>query len=65
MSVSPRVSVVMLAFGDEAYLGPAVEAVLASVGVDVDLVLVDNGCTSDAVRTLPDDPRLLVVRAPR
>lgn len=61
MSVSPRVSVVMLAYGDEAYLGSAVEAVLASVGVDVDLVLVDNGCTSDAVRTLPGDPRLLVV----
>lgn len=55
------VSVVMLAYGAEPYLHEAVDAVLASTGVDVDLVVVDNGCTSDAVATLPADPRLLVV----
>jgi GT2 family glycosyltransferase len=57
----PRVTVVTLAFGDEPLLGDAVAAVLASVDVDVDVVLVDNGCTSDAVTALPADPRLLVV----
>jgi GT2 family glycosyltransferase len=57
----PRVTVVMLAYGDEPVLGTAVDSVLASTGVDVDLVLVDNGCTSDAVRDLPGDPQLRVV----
>ncbi|MBF4578826.1 glycosyltransferase family 2 protein [Frigoribacterium sp. VKM Ac-2530] len=61
MTTTPRVSVVMLAFGDEPVLRLAVDAVLASTGVDVDLVLVDNGCTSSAVRDLRPDPRLRVV----
>jgi GT2 family glycosyltransferase len=51
-----RVSVVVLAWGDEPVLEEAVHAVLASEGVDVDVVLVDNGCTSDAV------PRLAALR---
>lgn len=61
MTASPRVTVVTLAYGDEAVLDRAVRSVLDSTGVDVDLVLVDNGCTSDAVRDLPDDPRLRIV----
>ena len=61
----PEVSVVMLAYGAEPYLHEAVGAVLASTGVDVHLVLVDNGCTTDAVATLPADPRLLVVTSER
>ncbi|WP_273654154.1 glycosyltransferase family 2 protein [Cellulomonas fimi] len=60
-----HVSVVMLAYGAEPYLHDAVAAVLASVDVDVELVLVDNGCTTDAVATLPPDARLRVVRPPR
>ncbi len=55
------ISVVMLAYGAEPHLGAAVAAVLASEGVDLELVLVDNGCTSDAVARLPEDPRLRVV----
>ena len=61
MSPAPRVTIVTLAYGDEPWLHESVSATLASTGVDVDLVLVDNGCTSDAVASLPDDPRLLVV----
>lgn len=57
----PDVSVVMLAYGDEVYLHDAVRAVLASTGRTVEVVLVDNGCTSDAVRTLPPDDRLHVL----
>ena len=55
------ISVVMLAYGAESYLGEAVAAVLASEGVELELVLVDNGCTTDAVDRLPADPRLRVV----
>ena len=61
MTTLPRVTALMLAYGAEPYLLEAVEAVLASTGVEVDLVLVDNGCTTDAVRRLPDDPRITLV----
>jgi len=62
MTVQPtEIGVVILAFGEERYLHQAVDAVLASTGVRVELILVDNGCTSDAVRTLPDDPRLTIL----
>ncbi len=61
MTTLPRVTALMLAYGAEPYLHDAVDAVLASAGVDVDLVLVDNGCTTDAVRGLPDDPRITLV----
>ena len=51
----PRVDVVLLAWRDEPYLVQAVEAVLASTGVEVAVTVVDNGCTDgsvDAVRAL-------------
>ena len=59
--MTPTVSVAMLAYGEEEYLGNAVAAVLASTGVEVDLIVVDNGCTTDAVKSLPPDPRLRVI----
>ncbi len=59
------VSVSMLAYGAEEYLGDAVAAVLGSTGVDVELILVDNGCTTDAVTSLPDDPRMRLVTPPK
>ncbi|MBO9556691.1 MAG: glycosyltransferase [Cellulomonas sp.] len=55
----------MLAYGAEPYLHDAVAAVLDSEGVTVELVLVDNGCTTDAVTTLPADPRVHVVTPER
>jgi GT2 family glycosyltransferase len=39
----------MLAYGAEPYLEDAARAILASTGADVDLVVVDNGCTSDGI----------------
>lgn len=42
----------MLAYGSEPALLEAVHAALASVDVVVDIVLVDNGCTDDAVEQL-------------
>ncbi len=47
-----RVTAVVLAWGDEPVLEEAVRALLASEGVAVDVVLVDNGCTSDALPRL-------------
>lgn len=57
----PDISVVILAFGEEEWLGRAVASVLASEGVSPEVVVVDNGCTSAAVTDLPPDPRLRVV----
>lgn len=60
----PAVSVVMLAFGAEPLLAEAADAVLRSSGVDVELVLVDNGCTSDAVTRIDGRAGVRVVRPP-
>lgn len=57
----PVVTVIMLAYGDEPFLHAAVASVLASQGVEVFIVLVDNGCTSDAVQTLPQSERLSIL----
>lgn len=56
---NPRVGVVILAYGAEPYLTDAVDAVLASTGIDVDLVVVDNGCTTDAVDLIKDRARVV------
>lgn len=58
---APSLTVIMLAYGPEEYLGQAVAAVLASRSVDLEVVLVDNGCTTDAVENLAPDPRLSVL----
>lgn len=52
MPAMPRLTAVMLAWRDEPLLVESVHAVLASEEVEVDVVLVDNGCTSDAVERL-------------
>jgi GT2 family glycosyltransferase len=65
MSTPTRdLSVIMLAYGAEHCLGAAVSAVLESEGVAVELILVDNGTTSDAVASLPDDDRIHVLTPP-
>ena len=58
----PAVTAVMLAWGDEPVLEEAVRSVLASTEVRPDVVLVDNGCTSDAVRKLTDVAGVTVLR---
>lgn len=65
MPHSPTVTAVLLAYGDEPVLVEAVEAVLASTGVDVDVVLVDNGCTTDAVDRLVSCTGVTVLRPGR
>lgn len=58
---APRLTAVMLAYGAEPWLEQAVRAVLDSTGVDVDVVLVDNGATGDAVEKVRDLPGVRVI----
>lgn len=58
----PTVTAVVVAYGAEPWLERAVMAALASASVDVDVVLVDNGCTDGAVDRLEHDDRVKVVR---
>lgn len=62
MPAMSSLTAVILAWGDEPVLTESVESALASVGLDVDVVLVDNGCTSDAVERLEGTPGVTVVR---
>jgi GT2 family glycosyltransferase len=48
----PTVSALVLAYGAEPWLERCVHALLASTGVDVEVVLVDNGCTDGAFARL-------------
>lgn len=62
MAGLPRVTAVILAYGAEPWLNEAVTAVLKSANVDIDVVLVDNGCTSDAVTSVQDLAGVTVIR---
>ena len=57
----PRVSAVVLAWLAEPFLTRSVEALLASEKIDVDVILVDNGCTTDDVATLSRLPGVTVI----
>ncbi|HEX6754643.1 MAG TPA: glycosyltransferase [Mycobacteriales bacterium] len=65
MSSVTSVAAVVLAWRDEPWLEHSVGALLASTGVDVEVVLVDNGCTSGAVERLAARPGVVVVRPGR
>lgn len=56
------VSAVIVVYGSEPWLERSVRAVLAAEGIDVEVVLVDNGCTDDAVEVVGLLPRVTVVR---
>jgi GT2 family glycosyltransferase len=60
-SSAVRLTVVVLAYGDEPLLDKCVRSVLASDEVDVDVVVVDNGCTSKDLETLRGLPRVMVL----
>lgn len=61
MTGLPSLGVVVLAYGDEPWLAACVESVLASRGVDVDLVVVDNGCTEGDLAPLRDRAGVRIV----
>lgn len=56
------VSAVIVAYGSEPWLERSVGAVLTSEGIDVEVVLVDNGCTDGAVDRLEASTSITVVR---
>jgi len=62
---APTVSAVVLAYRSEPWLERCVKALLESEGVDVEVVLVDNGCTDGAVDRLAPTPRVTMVRPGR
>ncbi|WBB68811.1 glycosyltransferase family 2 protein [Micromonospora sp. WMMD812] len=58
----PQVGAVMLAYGPEPWLVDAARAVLASTDVEVELVVVDNGCTGRSIDDVKGLPGVRVVR---
>jgi len=62
MAGLPRVTAIILAYGAEPWLNESVTAVLKSSNIDVDVVVVDNGCTSDAVASVQGLAGVTVVR---
>lgn len=54
-------SIVVLGYGEEAHLERCLEAICANLGVDDEVVLVDNGITERATRDLAIDPRIRIV----
>lgn len=60
-TMTPTVTVVILAYGPEPWLHDSVRAALASRGARVDVVLVDNGCSSDAIRRIAGRARIQVI----
>lgn len=57
-----RVSVVVLAYGPEPWLADCVRAVLASTGLDLDVVVVDNGCTGAGIAAVGGLPAVRVLQ---
>lgn len=57
----PRVSAVVLAYGEEPWLSRAVQAVLDAKGVDTEVILVDNGAAGDAVERVRHLDRVRVL----
>ncbi|MDO6459312.1 glycosyltransferase [Granulosicoccaceae sp. 1_MG-2023] len=58
----PRVSVVMPVRNAGRYLAPAVDSVLSQTMDDLELLLIDDHSHDGAIDTLPDDPRLRILR---
>lgn len=61
----PRVTVVVVVYGEEPWLPACLDAILRSEGVEIELVLVENGGSEDVLASFEDDPRVLVVRPGR
>ena len=63
---SPPISVLIPARNEEANIGPAVAAILASIGVAFEIVVLDDGSTDRTAAILAGiaDPRLRVISGP-
>ena len=58
-------TVVVVVYGEEPWLERSIEAILGSVGVEVELVLVENGGSESVIAAAESDPRVRVVRPGR
>lgn len=61
--MSPTISVIIPSFNHEAFVGAAVESVLASTFDDLELIVIDDGSTDGSRKVLEsyrDDPRILL-----
>ncbi len=63
--LTPRVGVVMLAYGAEPVIELAITAVAVSRGVDISLVVVDNGCSRPDLAELCAAAGAALLRPPR
>ncbi len=61
----PTVTAIVLAYGPEPWLDTVVPAILAATGVTVTVIVVDNGCTTDAVAKVEGLPGVQVLRPGR
>ena len=61
-----RVNVLMPTHNHECRIGAAIESILDQAGVEVELVIVDDGSTDDASKVIDgfDDPRIIRDRFP-
>ncbi|MHB8577692.1 MAG: glycosyltransferase family 2 protein, partial [Dehalococcoidia bacterium] len=62
--MAPQVSVVMVTYNHERYIGDAVQSVLAQTFSDFELIIVNDGSvdgTERIIRTLPD-PRVTYIQ---
>lgn len=62
MTQDPLVSILVVAWGDEPELGECLTAALASQGVEVEVVVVDNGDRSGQLEAFERHPRVRIVR---
>jgi GT2 family glycosyltransferase len=63
--VTGDVSAVVLAYGDEPWVERCIDSILASTGVTVEAIVVDNGCTTGAVDRLDGRAGVTVLRPGR
>lgn len=64
MSSAPRISVMMPAYNAGRYIAEAVQSVLDQQGVELELIIIDDGSTDDTEQVIRSftDPRILYVR---
>ncbi|MHA6792004.1 glycosyltransferase family 2 protein [Pseudonocardia bannensis] len=65
VSAPAIVGVVVLAWQNEPWLATCVDSILASTGVRVELVVVDNGCRPEDLAAVPDHGRFRLLRPGR
>jgi len=64
MSVSPKISVVMISYNHEKYIGEAINSILSQSFPDFELIIVDDGSTDNTLKIIREyqDPRVFIVQ---